>query len=114
MPPERQLDALTALVRRQTGAAPRIPEPPAPPEGTARAEAKALRQSAAIEYLQKEIRAQLQATDADLDALALARSTAIERALLADSGLDPARVFIARNGKVTPQDGKVRFQLALQ
>ena len=114
MPPERQLDALTALVRRQTGAAPRIPEPAAPPEGTARAEAKALRQSAAIEYLQKEARAHLQATDADLDALGLARSVAIQHALLADSGLDPARVFIARNGKVSPQDGKVRFQLALQ
>jgi hypothetical protein len=114
MPPERQLDALTALVRRQTGAAPRIPEPAAPPEGTARAEAKVLRQGAAIEYLQKEARTHLQATEADLDALGLARATAIERALLADSGLDPARVFIARNGKVSPQDGKVRFQLALQ
>jgi hypothetical protein len=114
MPPERQLDALTALVRRQTGSAPRIPEPAAPPEGTARAEAKALRQSAAIEYLRKEARAHLQATEADLDALGLARAAAIERALLADSGLDPARVFIAKNGKVSPQDGKVRFQLALQ
>jgi len=114
MPPERQLDALTALVRRQTGAAPRIPEPAAPPEGTARAEAKMLRQSAAIEYLQKEARTHLQVSEADLDALGLARATAVERALLADSGLDPARVFIARNGKVSPQDGKVRFQLALQ
>jgi len=114
MPPERQLDALTALVRRQTGAAPRIPEPPTPPDGTSRAEAKALRQSAAIEYLQKEARAHLQATAADLDALAVARATAVQHALLADSGLDPARVFVARNGKVSPQDGKVRFELALQ
>jgi hypothetical protein len=114
MPPERQLEALTGLVRRQTGAAPSIPEPPAPPEGTPRSEAKALRQSAALEYLQKEARAHLQPSDADLDTLGLARSAAIERALLADSGLDPARVFVARNGKVSPQDGKVRFQLALQ
>ena len=114
LPPDRQLEALTALVRQQTGAAPHIPEPPAPPEGTPRAEAKALRQGAAIDYLQKEARAHLQASDADLDALGLARSVAIEHALLADSGLEPARVFVARNGKVSPQDGKVRFELALQ
>ena len=114
LPPDRQVDALTELVRQQTGAAPRIPEAPAPPEGTSRTEAKALRQGAAIDYLQKQAREHLQATDADLDALAVARATAIQHALLTDSGLDPARVFIARNGKVSPLEGKVRFELALQ
>ena len=36
------------------------------------------------------------------------------QALLADTGLDPQRVFLVRDGKVTPQDGKVRFELAMQ
>jgi hypothetical protein len=114
LPADRQVDVLTALVRRQTGQAPKIPEPPAPPEGTSRADAKAQRQAAAIEFLHKDAHSRLVATDAELDALGVARATAIQHALLANSGLDPARVFITKSGKINPTDGKVRFELALQ
>ena len=114
LPPEQQVDALTKLIRQKTGAAPRLPEPPAPPAGATRAETREQRQHAALDYLQKEARAGLAATDADLYALAVARAAAIEHDLLTDTGLDPARVFVTRGGKVSPQDGKVRFQLALQ
>ena len=114
LPQDRQIDVLTALVRKQTGAAPETPKPPAPPEGTSRADARALREKAAIDYLQAEARSRLAATDADFDALGAARATAIQHALLTDTGLDPARVFITKNGKVSPKDGKVRFELTLQ
>ena len=114
LPQDRQIDVLTALVRKQTGAAPEIPKPPAPPEGASRADARALRETAAIDYLQTEARSRLAATDADFDALGAARATAIQHALLTDTGLDPARVFITKNGKVSPKDGKVRFELTLQ
>ncbi len=114
LPADRQVDVLTALVRKQTGQAPKIPEAPAPPEGTSRADAKAQRQAATIELLQKDAHSRLAATDAELDALGVARATAIQHALLADSGLDPARVFITKSGKISPTEGKVRFELALQ
>ena len=112
--PKEQIEILSALVEKQTGAAPKIPEPPAPPEGSSRADAKALREAAAIDYLQKEAHAHLAAADEELDALALARSAAVQHALLTDTGLDPARVFVTKKGKASANEGKVRLELALQ
>jgi hypothetical protein len=112
--PKQQIDILTELVKKQTGSAPKVPEPAAPPEGTARAEAKALRETAAIEYLQREAHAHLSASDEDLDTLGQARSAAVQHALLTDTGLDPARVFITKKGKVSANEGKVRLELSLQ
>ena len=114
LPPGRQIDILTSLVQQQTGAAPRIPAPPAPPDGTPRAEAKALRETAAIEYLEKDVHSRLVVTDADLEALGAARAQAVQHALLTGSGLEPARVFVTKNGKVSAAEGKVRFELALE
>ena len=39
---------------------------------------------------------------------------AIERALLGGGTLDPTRVFKVREGKVSANEGKVRFQLGLE
>ena len=50
-------------------ARPSSPSRAAPPEGTSRAEAKAMREAAAIEFLQKEAHAHLTAPDEALDAL---------------------------------------------
>jgi hypothetical protein len=52
--------------------------------------------------------------DAELAQLAEARAAAIERALLTGGALDPTRVFKVREGKVSANEGKVRFQLGLQ
>jgi hypothetical protein len=38
----------------------------------------------------------------------------VQHALLDGSALEPERVFPVRNGKVTPLDGKVRFDLELK
>jgi hypothetical protein len=38
----------------------------------------------------------------------------VQRALLEGTTLEPTRVFLTKTGKVTPQDGKVRFELGLQ
>jgi hypothetical protein len=54
------------------------------------------------------------AEDGALEALAEARARAIERALLAEGKLEPGRVFLTRNGKVGPKDGRLRFELALK
>jgi len=111
---EQKIEVLTALVRQQTGAEPVVPEALEPPEGTPRAEAKALRQAAAVEYLEKTARAGVVAPDTELAQLAEERSVAIERALLGSGELDPTRVFKMREGKVTANEGKVRFQLGLE
>jgi hypothetical protein len=111
---QHKIEVLTALVQQQTGTEPRVPEAPKPPDGTTRAEAKNLREAAAIEYLEKTARAGVAVPDSVLAKLAEERAVAIERALLTDSGLDPTRVFKVREGKVTASEGKVRFQLGLE
>lgn len=112
--PQQKITVLEALLGRQGGPVPERPEPPAPPEGTPRAQAKAMRENAEIEFLAKEARARVTVTDADVEALGQARGEAIQRLLLTDSGLEPTRVFLSRNGKVAVQDGKVRFELGLE
>jgi hypothetical protein len=42
------------------------------------------------------------------------RAVAVEKALLADTQLDPARVFLAVSDKAKNQDGKVRLELTLR
>ena len=112
--PDRKIEVLTALAQQVTGAPPQIPPPPAAPDGTSRKDAKALAETAAIEYLQKEAHARLAPGAAELERLGQQRAEAIQKALLTDTGLDPQRVFLAKDGKVTPQDGKVRFELAME
>jgi hypothetical protein len=111
--PKKQIEVLTALVQQQGGNA-QVPEAPAPPEGTSRADAKALREAAAIEYLQKAGHDGIVVKDEELAALGQARAASIQRALLTDTGLEPTRVFLTREGKVSTQEGKVRFELGLK
>ena len=112
--PEEKITVLTAVVKKQTGSEPQAPEPPAPPEGTSRGDAKAMNQAATIEYLEKTARTTVTVPDTELAALGEARAAAVQRALLDGSTLEPARVFLTKAGKVTPQDGNVRLELSLQ
>jgi len=112
--PRQQIEVLTALVKQQTGAAPQVPEAPEPPQGTSRAEAKAMRESAAVEFLEKTAREGVVVADTEFERLATERASAVERALLADGALDPTRVFKVRDGKVTSHENRVRFELGLK
>jgi uncharacterized protein involved in outer membrane biogenesis len=112
--PRLRIKILSAVVRQQSGAEPVLPEPPAPPEGASRAEARALRESAALEYLTATARAGTVVPDTALTGLAEARASSIERALLVGGVLEPTRVFKVREGKVGTEGGKVRFELGLQ
>jgi hypothetical protein len=111
---EQKVDVLMDLVAQQAGAAPKIPEPPEPPAGTPRAEAKALRETAAVEFLEQAVRSGVVVPDSAMNQLAEARALAVERALLGSGELDPTRVFKVREGKVSGQEGKVRFELGLK
>jgi hypothetical protein len=112
--PERQIDVLERLLEQLTGARPETPEPPPAPEGTPRKEARAARDAAAIAYLEEQAKARLAPSPADVERLADARAQAIERALLAETGLDPQRVFLVRSDKVAAQDGRVRLELGME
>jgi uncharacterized protein involved in outer membrane biogenesis len=112
--PARQIEVLTAIVRKQSGAEPQIPTPAPPPEGTSRADAKALEQTAALEYLRQTARAGVVVPDTELDRLAEERALVVERALLANGALEPTRVYKVREGKVTTHEGRVRFELGLK
>jgi hypothetical protein len=111
---EERIEVLAVLVEQQTGAKPVLPEAAAPPEGTSREEAKALRQKAELDHLEQAARSGIAVSDLDLGKLGEARAVAVERALLAGGELEPARVFKVREGKVTDNEGKVRFQLGLE
>jgi hypothetical protein len=111
---QNKLTVLTAIVKKQTGTEPAIPEPAAPPEGTSREDAKAMEQAAAIDYLEQQARSHVSVAESEYARLAEERAAAVQHALLDGSGLEPERVFLVRNGKVTPLDGKVRFDLELK
>ncbi len=111
---KNKIAVLTALTRKQTGAEPAIPDPPKPPEGTSRDDAKAMQQAAAIEYLQQQARSHISVPESEYARLAQERASAVERALLEGSGLEPTRVFAVRDGKVSAQDGKVQLELQLK
>lgn len=112
--PKQRIAVLKVLIERQGGTIPELPEPPASAEGTTRPDTKAMRDNAEIEFLSKEARMRVVATEAEIEALGEERGHAVERVLLTDTGLEPTRVFVSRNGKVAARDGKVRFELGLQ
>jgi hypothetical protein len=111
---EQKVAVLSRLVERQSGAVPTLPEPAEPPEGSSRAEAKALRQAAEIEYLEAAARGGVVVQDGELERLAQERAAAIQRALLAGGALQSTRVFTVREGKVAVHEGRVRFELGLK
>ena len=111
---KNQLAVLGALVKKQTGVEPVIPDPAQPPEGTSRDDAKAMQQAAAVAYLQQQARSHVSVDAAEYGRLAQQRASAVERALIEGSGLEPERVFIVRDGKVSTKDGKVQLELQLK
>jgi hypothetical protein len=111
---DRQIDVLTDMVTRLTGAEPQLPAAPERPEGMSRKDAKEAEQAAAIAFLAGEARSRLAPGAQELEQLGQARAEAIQRALLTDTGLAPERVFQVKDGKVTPQDGKARYELGME
>jgi hypothetical protein len=112
--PKKQIAVLSAVVLKLSGTVP-PPQPEfVPPEGTPRKEARAMEQAAIVEALTETARAAVVVDPLELQRLGQARGEAIQAALLASGELPPDRVFLARNDKVTAQDGKVRFELGIK
>ncbi|MFO1406887.1 MAG: DUF748 domain-containing protein [Steroidobacteraceae bacterium] len=112
--PQNKLKVLSALIEKQTGAEPKAPEPPAAPDGASKEEKQALADAATIEAWEREARGRVTVPADAADRLAEARATAVERALLEGTGLEPTRVFLAKNGTVTDDAGKVQLKLELK
>ncbi len=113
----RKIEILSELLMARTGSVPQSPTPPVPPALTgsaARAETAVPGQAAALAHLEQAARAAVTVPETDLAPLGEERALVLTRALLAGTGLDPARVLTVNLGKVTVGDGKVRLQLALK
>lgn len=108
-----KVKVLSGILKRRTGAAPNIPAPPPPPEGTSKRKAQKLADAAAVTYLEEQVRSGIEVSELDLNQLAKDRAEAIRVALLEGTGIDPGRVIPSREGKLSQSDGKVRFELGV-
>ena len=112
--PKQKREALTAWHRIHKRALPPIPDPPKPPEGTSKTQARDLADQAAVTLLEQGLRDGIAIQDADLEQLAQARSASIQAALLRDGELEASRVFIVRADRVTMQGEQIRLALELK
>ncbi|HWG68239.1 MAG TPA: DUF748 domain-containing protein [Steroidobacteraceae bacterium] len=106
--PAAKAQVLTSLYAKTVGGK------PAYPESITAVKSKPDRAAAEADFLSQAVHEHIRISDADLNALAQKRAMAIQQALLTDTQVDPARVFLVVNNKVKNQDGKVRLQLSLQ
>ncbi len=111
---EQREKVLATLYTRLSGATPVIPEPPEPADDVSRKDAKAQAEQARLAWLEKECRSRAAAEPRDLDQLGQQRGTAVQHALVTDTGLAPERVFFARDGKVSANEQQVRLELAVK
>jgi hypothetical protein len=91
-----------------------IPEPPKPADDVSREDAKAQAEQARLAWLEQECRTRAVAQPSDLEQLGQQRGTAVQHALVTDTGLAPERVFFARDGKVSANEQQVRLELAVK
>ena len=92
----------------------KVPDEAEPPEDADRAARKVLREAHEQAWLSTELLAVFAPSDAEVAALAQARAQAIQEALLAGGDLDPTRVFVTSAPPLTPKDGQVSIELALE
>ncbi len=67
----------------------------------------------AISWLEGQLKPRYAPAPADIDALAQARASAVQAALLEGTGIDPSRVFVIKAAPLPATNGPVRMQLAL-
>jgi len=106
--PAAKLDVLTRLYARDFGGEPKYPD-----------SVTAIKQkpeliAAKIDFLTAALREHVAVGEEQLTALAQQRALALQRALLTDTGIDAARVFLVVSNKSTQKDGAVRMELSLR
>jgi hypothetical protein len=106
--PAVKVELLTRLYQRTIGGEPKYPE------AVTGIKTKPELAAAKADFLSQALHAHIAITDADLTALGQQRAMAIQQALLTGTQIDPARVFLAVNGKAKSQDGQVRLEMSLK
>lgn len=109
---------LEAAYQQQLGRRPQIPRPAPPAAGEPAVDAN----TAAVAWLDAQLRPTVTVSDDELQTLAKARTDAIQSALLQDSGIDPARIFVINErdrenppaNDAPPATGAVRVTLSLK
>jgi hypothetical protein len=112
--PEQKIEVLAAVYTVLSGTPPEIPDAPPPPEGTSRADAKALEAQHAVDYLQESSRSLITVSDEELLKLAEARAQMVQKTLLGAAAIDPARVFLTASDKASVDGGQVKLELGLE
>ena len=106
--PSAKLEVLTPLYAKDVGGEPKYPQE------VTNLKTKPELAAAKADFLEQALREHMAVTDADITALGQQRAQAVQQALLTDTQLDPARVFLVVNDKAKNQDGKVRLELSLR
>jgi hypothetical protein len=106
--PSAKVEVLTQIYAKDVGGEPKFPQE------ITNLKTKPELAAAKADFLRQALREHMAATEADLTALGQQRAQAVQQGLLTETQLDPARVFLAANGKAKNQDGKVRLELSLR
>jgi hypothetical protein len=103
-----KLDVLTRLYQHDLGGEPKYPD------SVTSVKQKPEQISAKIDFLTGALREHVTVPDDRFKALGEQRAQALQQALLTDTQIDPARVFLVANDKAIAKDGAVRFELSLR
>jgi len=103
-----QVELMTQLYEKNLGGQPKFPET------ITNLKAKPELEAAKADFLSHALHEHITVADAELTALGQQRAKAVQQALLTDTQVDPARVFLVVNDKAKSQDGKVRLELSLK
>ena len=106
--PAGKLDVLARLYARDFG------NPPKYPDSVTAIKQKPDLIAAKIDFLTSALREHVTVGEEQLTALGQQRALTLQRALLTDTEIDPARVFLVVSDKAKPKDGVVQMELSLR
>lgn len=106
--PAAKVELLTKLHAKLIGGEPKYPET------ITSIKTKPELVAAKADFLLKTLHEHMAVSDSEIDALGQQRAKAMQQALLTDTQLDPARVFLVANDKAKNHDGRVRLELSLK
>jgi hypothetical protein len=106
--PAAKLDVLAKLYARDFGGEPKYPD------SVTAIKQKPELTTAKIDFLTTALHDHMAVGEDQLTALGQQRALALQRALLTDTGIDPARIFLVANDKAKEKDGAVRVELSLR
>jgi hypothetical protein len=106
--PTAKVQLLTRLYEKELGGEPKFPD------AVTNVKPKPELAAAEADFLSQALHKHIVITDADLEVLGQRRAMAVQQALLTDTQVDPARVFLVVNDKAKNENGRVRLELSLR